>query len=140
MTLIYQNIKYLREKQHMSQGELADLCGYTNRSSITRVEKGQVDLQYSKIEIFANALGTTPIELMYVNLSAGETSANARISAYLDIYKSFKSKESFDELDKKEQKKYADLTSTYMGLNEKGKNELVHHAQLLDKIPEFHEA
>ena len=56
MTLIYQNIKYLREKQHMSQGELADLCGYTNRSSITRVEKGQVDLQYSKIEILLRNL------------------------------------------------------------------------------------
>ena len=140
MTLIYQNIKYLREKQNMSQGELADLCGYTNRSSITRIEKGQVDLQYSKIGIFAKALGTTPIELMYVDLSAGEVSSNARISAYLDPFKSFKSKESFDAMDKKAQKKYADLTSTYLELNEKGKNELFHHAQLLDKIPELHEA
>ena len=140
MTLIYQNIKYLREKQNMSQGELAGLCGYTNRSSITRIEKGQVDLQYSKIGIFAKALGTTPIELMYVDLSAGEVSSNARISAYLDLFKSFKSKESFDAMDKKAQKKYADLTSTYLELNEKGKNELVHHAQLLDKIPELHEA
>ena len=119
MTLIYQNIKYLREKQNMSQGELADLCGYTNRSSITRIEKGQVDLQYSKIGIFAKALGTTPIELMYVDLSAGEVSSNARISAYLDLFKSFKSKESFDAMDKKAQKKYADLTSTYLELNEK---------------------
>lgn len=48
----------------MSQDTLAKLTGYTDRSSITKIEKGQVDLQQSKIELFAKALGTTARELV----------------------------------------------------------------------------
>ena len=33
--------------------------GYTDRSSIAKIEKGLVDLQQSKIELFADALGTS---------------------------------------------------------------------------------
>ncbi len=60
---LYKNIKRLREEKGMSQESLAKLTGYTDRSSITKIEKGLVDLQQSKIELFANALGTTSSEL-----------------------------------------------------------------------------
>lgn len=59
MLTLYENIKKLREEKGMSQDTLAKLTGYTDRSSITKIEKGQVDLQQSKIELFAKALGTT---------------------------------------------------------------------------------
>lgn len=59
MEKLYLNIKRLREERGLSQEALARLTGYTDRSSITKIEKGQVDLQQSKIELFAKALGTT---------------------------------------------------------------------------------
>lgn len=64
MLKLYQNIKRLREEKGLSQDALAKLTGYTDRSSITKIEKGQVDLQQSKIELFAKALGTTSRELV----------------------------------------------------------------------------
>ena len=59
----YKNTDHEREKG-LSQDTLAKLTGYTDRSSITKIEKGQVDLQQSKIELFAKALGTTSRELV----------------------------------------------------------------------------
>lgn len=64
MLELYRNIKKLREEKGMSQDELARLTGYTSRSSIAKIEKGDVDLQQSKILAFAKALGTTPGKLM----------------------------------------------------------------------------
>lgn len=64
MLALYKNIKRLREERGLSQEALAKLTGYTDRSSITKIEKGQVDLQQSKIELFAKALGTTSRDLV----------------------------------------------------------------------------
>lgn len=61
---LYKNIKQLRELQGMSQDDLAKLTGYTNRSSIAKIEKGEVDLPRSKIIAFAKALKTSPMALM----------------------------------------------------------------------------
>lgn len=61
---LYKNIKQLRETQGMSQDDLAKLTGYTNRSSIAKIEKGEVDLPRSKIIAFAKALKTSPMALM----------------------------------------------------------------------------
>lgn len=64
MLKLYSNIKRLREERGLSQDALAKLTGYTDRSSITKIEKGLVDLQQSKIELFAKALGTTAKDLV----------------------------------------------------------------------------
>lgn len=64
MIKLYENIKQLREEKGLSQDALAKLTGYTDRSSIAKIEKGQVDLQQSKIALFAKALGTTSRELV----------------------------------------------------------------------------
>lgn len=64
MIRLYENIKKLREEKGLSQDALAKLTGYTDRSSITKIEKGQVDLPQSKIELFAKALGTTSEDLV----------------------------------------------------------------------------
>lgn len=61
---LYKNIRSLRLQQEMSQDTLAKLTGYTSRSSIAKIEKGEVDLPLSKIEAFADALGVEPSELM----------------------------------------------------------------------------
>lgn len=52
---LYRNIKQLREDKGLSQDELAKKTGYTSRSSIAKIEKGEVDLPRSKIIAFAEA-------------------------------------------------------------------------------------
>lgn len=64
MLPLYKNIKARRKAAGLTQEELARLTGYTDRSSIARIEKGEIDLPQSKIKQFADALGTTPSVLM----------------------------------------------------------------------------
>ena len=64
MLELYRNIKEFRKNANMSQDELAKKTGYSDRSSIAKIESGQVDLPQSKIMLFANALGVTASELM----------------------------------------------------------------------------
>lgn len=81
---LYKNIRKLRIEQEMSQDTLAKLTGYTSRSSIAKIEKGEVDLPLSKIEAFADALNVEPSELM------GDTWGDDIInSARLDVSKHF---------------------------------------------------
>lgn len=64
MLKLYKNIRENRLALGMSQEELAHKTGYTSRSSIAKIEKGEVDLPQTKILLFAKALGTTPAVLM----------------------------------------------------------------------------
>ena len=64
MLELYTNIKTLRKAAKMTQEELARRTGYTDRSSIARIEKGEIDLPQSKVKQFAEALGTTPNHLL----------------------------------------------------------------------------
>lgn len=64
MLQLYKNIKLRRNELKMSQDTLAELTGYKDRSSIAKIEKGEVDLAESKIREFARALNVTPQELM----------------------------------------------------------------------------
>jgi repressor LexA len=71
MDALYESIKQLRLERGMSQAELAKMTGYTDRSSITKIENGEVDLQRSKIMLFAKALRVDPGDLFdgTVNIS-----------------------------------------------------------------------
>lgn len=64
MLELYENIKRLRKEKKMSQEKLARLTGYTDRSSIAKIEKGDVDIPQSKIMLFAQALGVDAGALM----------------------------------------------------------------------------
>lgn len=64
MLKLYENIRTCRKAAKMTQEELARRTGYTDRSTISRIEKGEIDLPQSKIKQFAEALGTTPSHLM----------------------------------------------------------------------------
>lgn len=59
------NIKKRRNEFNMTQEELAKKTGYKTKGAISRIEKGERDLSQSQIEIFANALITTPYYLMW---------------------------------------------------------------------------
>lgn len=72
MLPLYLNIKKHRLQAKMSQAELARLTGYTDRSSIAKIESGAVDLSQSKIEQFAAVFGISPQELMGWGDETGE--------------------------------------------------------------------
>lgn len=57
---LYEKIKALREERGLSQEALAQKTGYTDRSSIAKIEKGLVSLSAAKIDLIAKALGVTP--------------------------------------------------------------------------------
>lgn len=61
---LYKNIKARRLELGMSQEELAQKVGYTSRSTIARIERGDIDLPQSKILDMAKALKVTPSYLM----------------------------------------------------------------------------
>lgn len=64
MLELYHNIKRLRMYRKMTQDELARRSGYTDRSSIAKIESGDVDLPQSKILQIARALGVSAGDLM----------------------------------------------------------------------------
>ena len=64
MKTMYERIRDLRVALNMSQDDLAKAMGYSDRSMITKIEGGKVDLSQSKIIAFAEVLGTTPRYLM----------------------------------------------------------------------------
>lgn len=61
---LYSVIREQRIKINMSQEELARRTGYTSRSSIAKIEKGEVDLSLSKIVLFADVLGMEVYDLI----------------------------------------------------------------------------
>lgn len=61
---IGKKIKEYREKNGLSQEELAKSLGYKSRSTINKIEMGINDITQSKVKDFAEVLHTTPAELM----------------------------------------------------------------------------
>lgn len=61
---IGKNVKSLRAIQKLSQQQLAEKVGYTDKSAISLIESGKLDIPYSKIIALADALHTTPSYLM----------------------------------------------------------------------------
>ena len=64
MSDIYKNIKNRRKELGMTQKELAYKCGYTDHTTITKIEKGQVDVTFKRLEQIADALDTTVATLV----------------------------------------------------------------------------
>lgn len=60
----FENIKKLRIEKGWTQEELAIRMGYTDRSSIAKIESGKVDLARSKILEFAKVFGVNASDLM----------------------------------------------------------------------------
>lgn len=64
MAILNHRIKERREALGLSQAELAKRLGYSDRSTIAKIESGINDITQSKIEAFARVLQTTPAYLM----------------------------------------------------------------------------
>ena len=58
-------VKKRRLALGLSQDELAKQLGYTDRSTIAKIEAGKNDIPDNKVPAFAKALGTTPEYIKY---------------------------------------------------------------------------
>ncbi len=81
MLKLYSNIRYYRKLRGMTQEQLALKIGYSNRSTVARIEKGDFDLSQSKIIAIAEALNVTPGELMGTDGTSSE-----EVSEHYDFY------------------------------------------------------
>lgn len=61
---IGERIKARRQELGLSQRDLAKRMGYTDHTTITRVESGKVDLPMSRVAKFAEALRVSPSYIM----------------------------------------------------------------------------
>ena len=59
-----ERIKARRKEIGMTQTELANKTGYADKSAISKIEKGLIELGQKGIVTFADALDTTPAYLM----------------------------------------------------------------------------
>ncbi len=61
---IGERIKRRRNELHLSQRDLSNMMGYSNHSTIGKIETGKVDIPQSRIVQFANVLGVSIAYLM----------------------------------------------------------------------------
>ena len=59
-----ERIHRLRKEKHLSMDEVAKQMGYNTRSTICRLEKGEIDLQQQKLKKMAEILGVSPAYLV----------------------------------------------------------------------------
>lgn len=91
---IGERIKNRRIELGMTQAELAAKLGYTSRTSICSIEKGKEDLTTNRVNRIAEALETTPANLMgwnvpeekdiSVSMETKDLSHLTRIGAYAE--------------------------------------------------------
>lgn len=62
--IAYANIKKIRKQRGMSQTELALKVGYADKTMISHIENGKIDLSASKLADIAQALQVSPAYLM----------------------------------------------------------------------------
>ena len=74
---LYKNIKKYRIKKGLNQTELAELMGYSEKSMISKIENGKVDMPISQIMKCADALGVAPDALMGFEISEAYENASS---------------------------------------------------------------
>lgn len=79
-------IKMRREELGMSQGELARKIGYSNRSAVCKIEKGEREIRQGTIVRIAAALKTTPSYIMGWD---EEESMTAQVADALGVHRSY---------------------------------------------------
>ncbi len=84
MNGVYDRIRQLRIANGLTQDELALAVGYTDRSSVAKIELGKVDLSLSKVAAIAQALHTTPQELLFPASPPEKVAAAITVAVKLD--------------------------------------------------------
>jgi len=65
------NVKFLREKNKMSQEDMANLLGFKSQCSVSLAEKGERQLSVENLEKISDFFGVTMDQLVKKDLSKG---------------------------------------------------------------------
>lgn len=84
MNGVYDRIRQLRIANGLTLEELARAVGYKGRSMMSQVELGKVDLPLSKVAAIAQALHTTPQELLFPASPPEKVAAAITVAVKLD--------------------------------------------------------
>lgn len=111
MSEIGANIMRRRKEMGLTQEELASKLGYKSKSTINKIELGINDIPQSKVVKFAEALETTPAQIMgweeqIQKDPVGTAERHIEIlmdEDFVDLFEDYK------KLNKKERKVVADL-------------------------------
>lgn len=103
---IANKIKWLRTNKGLSQAELANLVGYTDRAAISRIEAGLTDIPFTKLFKIADALGVGAGYMF--DYKSEETDMFENYHMYKEFYDKF---EVISELNKAGQKKVLDYAN-----------------------------
>ncbi|HRH57691.1 MAG TPA: helix-turn-helix transcriptional regulator [Chitinophagales bacterium] len=57
------NLKAMREKKKLSQSEAAEISGM-KQGYISKLEAGEINITYTNLVAYCNALGITPIQVV----------------------------------------------------------------------------
>lgn len=61
--IIGERIRTRRKQLKLTQTQLAELTGYSDKTAVSKIENGKTDIGQQKIAIFAKALKTTEVYL-----------------------------------------------------------------------------
>lgn len=84
MDNIGERIKKERERLGLSQAELGRLVGYSSRSTINKIEKGERDIPRDKVAKFAQVLGVNPAYLAGFTEQDNPDGLNLNKEYYID--------------------------------------------------------
>lgn len=112
---IGERIKERRNELKWSQRELSDKMGYSNHSTITRIEAGKVDIPQSRIIQFADVLGVSVAYLMGWDKEEKNNNTIASIVVRLRTDSDFLSLvESLDNLDEEKVRGVKQMLSAFL--------------------------
>lgn len=108
LVLIGMKIKNYRQMRRMSQQELAEKVGYTNKGMISQVESGKVNLAMDKLAKIAKALNVPLYDLMKEEIALLDSS-NGQYKTVTFTH------DPFDGLDDEDMKKVAEYIKMLKG-------------------------
>lgn len=125
--IVGRNIKQARKNLKMTQPQLAELIG-KHESSIRKYEKGLTDVPNEVIQKIAEALNTTPGELLAVNEWDAEFNPDGKLAKEARILEQISSFFGEDAVK---------LLESFDKLNEKGKARALFDLQDLVDVPRY---
>lgn len=133
-----QIIKMLREERGMTQETLAELMGYSHKSSINKIEMGKSDLPQSKIIAFAKIFDVTPCELLGYEPTPATEEQKKLWDEKFNANNQLKNETALiEQIQKKYGKDAVQLLQLFNSLNENGKQKAVENLEDLTAIKKY---
>lgn len=133
-----QIIKMLREERGMTQETLAELMGYSHKSSINKIEMGKSDLPQSKIVAFAKIFDVTPCELLGYEPTPATEEQKKLWDEKFNTNNQLKNETALiEQIQKKYGKDAVLLLQLFNSLNENGKQKAVENLEDLTAIKKY---